>query len=95
MLLAFFLSMLGFGFFSLKNRSLWSTRPRYAAGCTAVVLATALLLASCGGFSSENVPVPTANTTPPGTYTVFIVATPAGGSGFVVSQLSVPLTVTP
>jgi hypothetical protein len=90
----FISSLLGSIFLSLRNRNPYWSRRRYVVGCFAALLVVVVFLVSCGGFSQENVSPPAANTTPVGNYSVVVVATPSSGSGFIQSQLTVPLTVT-
>jgi len=78
--------------------ALWrtpKTMPRWklAFMSIALVCVTVAVMGACSGFSPGNVPLPNSQVTPSGTYQIQILATPASGSGFVQTQLIVPLTV--
>ncbi len=78
--------------------ALWrtpKTMPRWklAFMSIALVCVTVAVMGACSGFSPGNVPLPSAQVTPAGTYQIQILATPPSGSGFVQTQLIVPLTV--
>ena len=69
-------------------------RRKLAFVTVALVCVSVATLGACSGFSPANVPLPKAQVTPAGTFQIQILATPQPGSGFVQSQLIVPLTVT-
>ncbi len=78
--------------------ALWrtpKTMPRWklAFMSIALVCVTVAVMGACSGFSPGNVPLPNSQVTPSGTYQIQILATPPSGSGFVQTQLIVPLTV--
>jgi len=78
--------------------ALWRTpktipRWKLAFLTIALVCVTVAVMGACSGFSPGNVPLPNALVTPAGTYQIQILATPPSGSGFVQTQLIVPLTV--
>ncbi len=71
------------------------TMPRWKLAFMSIALVgvTVAVMGACSGFSPGNVPLPNAQVTPAGTYQIQILATPPSGSGFVQTQLIVPLTV--
>ena len=71
------------------------TMPRWklAFMSIALVCVTVAVMGACSGFSPGNVPLPNSQVTSAGTYQIQILATPSSGSGFVQTQLIVPLTV--
>jgi len=71
------------------------TMPRWklAFMSIALVCVTVAVMGACSGFSPGNVALPNSQVTPSGTYQIQILATPPSGSGFVQTQLIVPLTV--
>ena len=78
---------------SFARRIKATPRRKLALMTLGLVCVTGVTLGACNGFSPANVPPPHAQVTPAGAYQIQILATPQPGSGFVQTQLIVPLTV--